>query len=360
MKSRLIIINLFISFGLLASSCSMTGLRSPSSLSETSSCLSTIKKFFTTDEPLYVEAKDLNQLENIDEELFERLKLKRLEDLKEGRVRESYDGALDKIAHLEAIVEHRMKYPIHSGFQENYRKLSEKKIKRLTKVLEGVDLNSDWTYSKYRKFIFKYYSIMNTEKGVALNYDAFSVATKDFIIKRTEQQILMNHIAPHISVVSRLKNRTKLILSLLSNITMLHNVGTFYTFYELRIFTPSDEIIEKIYKEGLLPNIDELMQAYKTRSAVELTYNQMRPYLVVTGLATTAIAIGNAYQNGERIVENTIDQYEKLIESIIEKFTDILTPEQRKKLLASLEKEARSDNRLDTRDYELILKALSE
>ncbi|PIK15184.1 hypothetical protein [Halobacteriovorax sp. JY17] len=319
-----------------------------------------MKNFIKGNREEYLASDDLHQLVNLDEDLFEVFKAQRLDDLVNERVRSEYKSPLDKIAHLEAIVEFKMKYPSLSGFQDNHRKLTEKMLKKLTKALDGVDFNSDWTLSKYRRFIFKYYSIMNTHREVPLNFDSFKVATRDFIIKRTEQQILMNHVAPNISVVSKWKNRTKLILSLLSNITMIHNVGTFYTFYELRMFTPSDELIEKIYQQGILPNLDELMAKYRLLGGAELTYNELRPYLVVTGLATTAIAIINAYQNGEHIIENTAKEYQDVVYRIIGMFSSSMSEAQKSSLVHKFEKEAKNSSAENQEFYTSVIEILTK
>ena len=317
-----------------------------------------MKNFIKGQREVYLKSDDLHQLTHLDEGLFEQFKTERLDDLLNERVVVGYRSPLDKIAHLEAILEFKMKYPILAGFQDNHRNLSIKMLTKLTKVLDGVDFNSDWTLRRYRNFIFKYYSIMNTKSDNTLSLDTFKVATRDFIIKRTEQQILMNHVAPNASVVSKLKNRTKLILSVLSNITMIHNIGTFYTFYELRMFTPSDEIIEKIYQNGILPNLEELLTKYRVHGGAELSYNKLRPYLVVTGLVTTVLAINNAYQNGEYIIEDTIDKYEKLTFKIFELFSSSMSQVQKDELVLKLEADARVASKEDQSSYQVLIEKL--
>lgn len=341
---------ILILLSLSLSSCSILNSRGISSISEVQSCSSSIQSLIKSNAEVSLQKSDLDQLKNIDEVLFEKYKLERIEDLRNGWLRE-YRNPLDKIAHLEAIIEYRMKFPVQSGMISQNKRLSDKKIIKLSKILEDVDFNEDWTYKKYRKFIFKYYSIMNSQKETSLNIDSFKEATLDFIIKRTEQQILMNHIAPNISVVSKLRNRTKLFLSIFSNIMMIHNVGTFYTFYELRLFTPNDLFIEKIYKNGLLDNMEELKENYRLRATVEYSYNKMRPYLILTGIATTAMAIANAYSNGEDLIEESFENYSNLISDIMKKFSSLLSDTQRALFIQKLEQESKNHNSFERENY---------
>ena len=83
--------------------------RGLSSISVNLSCSAHMKNLIKGVREEYLTSDDLHQLKNLDEDLFETFKAQRLDDLINGRVRSEYKSPLDKIAHLEAIVEFKMK-----------------------------------------------------------------------------------------------------------------------------------------------------------------------------------------------------------------------------------------------------------
>jgi len=295
---------------------------------------------FTRSKRPFVDIMDeLSNLERIDEEYFEGLKIDFLKELKNGKRQELFITPLEKIAYMEAYIEHYSKYPLSISMFDIHKNLTSKDRIKLTKLLSKIDFNHTWTKREYRKFIFKYYAITRGAEDRPWVFSNFSEEVKKFIFKRIEQQVLMDHFVQRGPVVSKIKARIKMTISFIFNVSMLSKVGAFYSFYEIKLFSPSDEIIDKIYKHGFLNVKDEIISQYKIRAGIEVTYNEIRPYMVLAGMSGVAASNYFEYEQDHDYFKKMKDEYKELISSGIGKVYYLLGKDERIKLSNHMEEE---------------------
>ena len=289
------------------------------------SCSNAIKSFFSFrfhDEVL----KDLGNLEKIDELTFNKLKLEIMNSLSNSEKHYFPVTQIEKVAYMEAYIEFYSKYPVTSSMVDIHRNLSSKYRRKLSNLLTETDFEKKWTKRGYRKFIFKYYSILRHSSTPKLTMDNFSENVQIFILKRVEQQILMDGFVKRGRVASRIKARVKMMLSFSLNVLMFKEVGAFYSFYDIKLFTPHDELIDKIYKNGLLSVKDEILSQYKLRANIEVTYNQVRPYLILTGISAVATSNYITYEETGDIPLDKRDEIKEFYEMLKFRFYEGLGP----------------------------------
>jgi hypothetical protein len=255
-------------------------------------------------------------MDSIDEVLFNQLKLEFKSELDRGHFSHVLITPIEKVAYMEAYVEFQTSYPVSTSMIETHRNLSKKYRKKLSKLLMEVDFEQKWTKRKYRKFIFKYYSILRRSDAGEIKMKNFSESIQKFILKRAEQQVLMDGFVKRGKVASRIKARIKMMISLALNITMFRKVGAFYSFYELKLFTPSDQIIDRIYKDGLYSVKDDLIKQYKVRAGIEVIYNDIRPFMVVTGMSVVATTNYISYQETGEIPLDMREDFRKYYKEV--------------------------------------------
>jgi len=311
--------------------------RAPSSMSFNDTCHSLMLSFMNRRTPVVDVLDELLSLKNINETLFENMKLDILNDLKEGKNNNIFITPLEKIAYMEAYVEFHSKYPLTISMADIHKKLTSKNRKKLAKLLNGADFDQKWTKRKYRKFIFKYYALTRDAKERPRLFTNFSEEVQRFILRRAEQQILMDHFVKRGPIVSKIRARIKLSISLVFNIMMLRKVGAFYSFYELKLFSPSDEIIDKIYKNGLLSVKEELISQYKLRSGIEVTYNELRPYMIAAGITGVAASNYQAYSDDPEYFKKMKTEYKEMIVKGVGKVFFLLEDDVRSELIKYME-----------------------
>lgn len=309
MKIIVTIISVFILF----SSCSRFSShsiqkRSLASIRINNSCSDAIKSIMIkkSHDEIF---NELTEMDSIDEVLFNQLKLEFQKEFDKGVMNHALISPIEKVAYMEAYVEFQTKYPVSTSMIETHKNLSKRYRKKLSKLLLEVNFDQNWNKRKYRKFIFKYYSILRRSDAGDFKLNHFSESIQKFILKRAEQQVLMDGFVKRGAVASRIKARVKMMISLALNVTMFRKVGAFYSFYELKLFTPSDAIIDKIYKNGLYSVKDELIKQYQLRAGIEVVYNELRPYMVVTGMSVVATTNYIAYQETGEIPFDTREDF---------------------------------------------------
>ena len=320
MNLTIIIISTFILF----SSCSRLTShsiqeRSVASVKTNHSCNDSIKSFFVTKS----HDKIMDELENmnsIDEVVFNQLKLDFRRQFDKGVLDHTLTFPIEKVAYMEAYIEFQTKYPVSTSMIETHKALSKRYRRKLSKLLQEVDFDQKWNKRNYRKFIFQYYSILRRSDAGDFKMKHFSESIQKFILKRTEQQVLMDGFVKRGAVASRIKARVKMMISLALNITMFRKVGAFYSFYELKLFTPSDKIVDRIYKEGLFSVQDDLIKQYRVRAGIEVIYNDIRLYMVVTGMSVVATTNYIAYQETGEIpldIRKDFRNYYSIVQKVL-------------------------------------------
>jgi hypothetical protein len=265
-------------------------------------------------------------MSEIDETLFNQLKIDMTNNLSKG-----VDGIIlitpiEKVAFMEAYIEYHSKYPISTSMIEVHRKLSSRNKKKLAKLLVKTDFDKEWTKRRYRKFVFKYYSIIRNADTPNLKIDNFSESVQKFIIRRAEQQILMDGFVKRGKIASRIIARIKMLISFSLNVMMFKEVGAFYSFYEIKLFTPSDDIVDKIYKHGLYHVKDDLVKQYRRRAGIEVVYNQIRPYMVLIGVSLVATSNYVIYSETGDLPIDKRDEIKDFYESVKSKLYKGMKP----------------------------------